>query len=83
MPPLSIAAGSKMKMDVPNKLIIFIRNKQVSRKKKKAYKKNQKLCDQLHKDTNNASIKLPLSYISEKADHDPVCMKDFFRLYKR
>lgn len=30
-PPFSIAADSKMKMDVPNKLIILIRNKQVSR----------------------------------------------------
>lgn len=83
MPPLSIAAGSKMKMDVPNKLIIFIRNKQVSRKKKKKHIRKTRSFVISFTKTNNASIKLPLSYISEKADHDPVCMKDFFRSYKR
>lgn len=82
IPPLSIAVGSQMKMDVPNKLIIFIWNKQVSRKKK-TYKKKQKLCDQFHEDTNIASIQLLLSYTSKKADHDPVYMKNLLGHTKR
>lgn len=71
-----------MKTDAPNKLIIFIWNKQVSRKKR-MYKKNQKLCDQFHEDTNIASIQLPLSYTSKKADHDPVYMKNLLGHTKR
>lgn len=47
------------------------------------YKKNQKLCDQFHEDTNIASIQLPLSYTSKKADHDPVYMKNLLGHTKR
>lgn len=80
-PPFSIAVGSKMKMDVPNKLIVLIRNKQVSRKK--MYKKEQKLCDQFHEDADIASIKLLLSYTGEKADHNPVYMRNLLSHTRR
>ena len=80
-PPFSIAVGSTMKMDVPNKPIILIRNKQVSRIK--MYKKEQKLCDQFHEDADIASIKLLLSYTGEKADHDPFYIRNLVSHTKR
>jgi len=70
-----------MKMDVPNKLIILIGNKQVSRIK--IYWKAQKLCDQFHEDAVIASIKLLLSYTGDKADHDPVYIRNLLNHTKR
>lgn len=73
-PPFSTAVGSKMKIDAPNKLIVPIRNKQVS--KIKIRKKEQKLCDQFHEDADIASTKLLLSYTGEKTDRDLVYIRN-------
>lgn len=70
-----------MKMDVPNKLIVLIRNEQVSRIK--TCKKEQQLCDQFHEDADIASIKLLPGYAGEKADHDPVCVRNLLSHTKR
>lgn len=60
-----------MKMNIPNKLIIFTRNKQVSRIK--TCKKTQKqLYEQFHELADIASVRLLLIYTVEKADHNPV-----------
>lgn len=47
------------------------------------WKKEQKLCDQFHEDADIASIKLLLSYTGEKADHDPVYMRNLLSHTKR